>query len=234
MTQPAATSLDPADWDRFRAAAHAALDRVLGRLELVAEGPVWRPTPDVVRDRFAEPLPRGPRDLEDVLDDVDQLIAPFVVGNTHPKFFGWAHGAGTPVGVVAELIAAALDANCGGRDHIGPIVERQIALWAAEAFGLPRTSSGVFVTGASQANFVGLLVARDAALGHDVRSRRAEGRGDPADRLRLGRSARLRSPGDGACRDRLGLPALHRDRRGRCDQARPAAGRDRHAIVQTA
>ena len=113
---------------------------------------------------------RGPRDLHDVLAEVDALIAPFVVGNTHPRFFGWAHGAGTPVGVVAELIAAALNANCGGRDHIGPIVERQIAGWAAEAFGFPAESSGVFVTGTSQANFLGLLVARDAALGHAVRA----------------------------------------------------------------
>ncbi len=164
-------SLDPKDWDRFRAAAHDALDQALSRLQHVAEGPVWRPTPSAVRDRFAEPLPRGPRDLEDVLGDVDALIAPFVVGNTHPRFFGWAHGAGTPVGVVAELIAAALNANCGGRDHIGPVVERQITRWAAEAFGFPASSSGVFVTGASQANFLGLLVARDAALGHAVRSR---------------------------------------------------------------
>jgi len=164
-------SLDPADWDRFRADAHAALDRALGRLEHVADGPVWRPTPEHVRHSFTAPMPRDPRDLQDVLGDVDALIAPFVVGNTHPRFFGWAHGAGTPVGVVAELVAAALNANCGGRNHIGPIVERQIALWAAEAFGFPAGSSGVFVTGASQANFLGLLVARDAALGHGVRAR---------------------------------------------------------------
>ncbi len=166
----APASLDPADWPAFRAEAHAALDRALERLQHVGEGPVWRKTPDDVAARFEAPLPAGPRDLADALADVDALIAPFVVGNTHPRFFGWAHGAGTPVGVIAELIAAALNANCGGRDHIGPIVERQIALWAAEAFGFPATSSGVFVTGASQANFLGLLVARDAALGHAVRS----------------------------------------------------------------
>ena len=168
-------SLDPADWDRFRADAHAALDRALSRLEHVADDPVWRPTPDHVRHSFTAPLPRDPRDLQDVLGDVDALIAPFVVGNTHPRFFGWAHGAGTPVGVVAELVAAALNANCGGRNHIGPIVERQIALWAAEAFGFPAGSSGVFVTGASQANFLALLVARDAALGHGVRARGLKG-----------------------------------------------------------
>jgi aromatic-L-amino-acid decarboxylase len=164
-------SLDPTDWERFRANAHDALDRALSGLEHIADAPVWRPTPQRVRERFAAPLPRGARDLEDVLGDVDALIAPFVVGNTHPRFFGWAHGAGTPVGVVAELIATALNANCGGRDHIGPLVERQIALWAAEAFGFPAGSSGVFVTGASQANFLGLLVARDAAFGHGVRAR---------------------------------------------------------------
>jgi aromatic-L-amino-acid decarboxylase len=162
-------SLDPADWTAFRAAAHDALSRALDRLEHVAEGQVWRPTPDDVRRRFAAPLPRGPRDLEAVVGDVGALIEPYVVGNTHPRFFGWAHGAGTPAGVVAELIAAGLNANCGGRDHIGPIVERQIAGWAAEAFGFPWDSSGVFTTGASQANFLGLLVARDAALGHAVR-----------------------------------------------------------------
>jgi len=162
-------SLDPNDWTRFRAAAHDALSRAFDRLEHVAEGPVWRPTPDDVRRRFAEPLPRGARDLEAVLGDVDALIAPYVAGNTHPRFFGWAQGAGTPAGMVAELIAAGLDANCGGRDHIGPVVERQVAGWAAEAFGFPPASSGVFTTGASQANFLGLLVARDACLGHAVR-----------------------------------------------------------------
>jgi glutamate/tyrosine decarboxylase-like PLP-dependent enzyme len=162
--RPAGASLDPADWDDFRAAAHRALDA-----ERAGEGPVWRPTPPEVRRRFEAPLPRGPRPLARVLADFEQWIAPYSVGNTHPRFFGWAHGAGAPVGVVAELLAAALNANCGGRDHIGPVVEAQAARWAAEAFGFPATSSGVFVTGTSQANFLGLLIARDAALGHGVR-----------------------------------------------------------------
>ncbi|MBV9994796.1 MAG: hypothetical protein JO127_06250 [Caulobacteraceae bacterium] len=169
--------LDPADWSEFRARAHEALDAALGRLERAGEGPVWRPAPPQVRGRFAAALPRSGRPLAEVLADFEAFIAPYSVGNTHPRFFGWAHGAGTPVGAIAELLAGALNANCGGRDHIGPIVERQIAGWAAEAFGFPPQSSGVFVTGASEANFLGLLVARDAALGHAVRGRGLKGAG---------------------------------------------------------
>jgi aromatic-L-amino-acid decarboxylase len=64
------------------------------------------------------------------------------------------------VGMVAEMLAAGLNANCGGRDHIGIEVERQITRWVAEALGFPKKSSGLFVTGSSIANFIGLLVAR--------------------------------------------------------------------------
>jgi len=163
------TSLDPPDWAAFRADAHRTLEGAIDRLERAGEGPVWRPTPAEVRDRFRAPLPRAGRPLGSVLDEVEALIAPYGAGNTHPRFFGWAHGAGTAVGMIAELLAGGLDLNCGGRDHVGPVVERQIALWAAEAFGFPQESSGVFVTGASQANLLGVLVARDAALGHGVR-----------------------------------------------------------------
>jgi glutamate/tyrosine decarboxylase-like PLP-dependent enzyme len=164
------TALDPVDWRAFRADAHGALDAAIDRLERAGDGPVWRAMPTGVRASFEADLPRSGRPFADVLADFEALIAPYGVGNTHPRFFGWAHGAGTPVGMAAEMIAAGLDLNCGGRDHIGPVVERQVARWAAEAFGFPSKSSGVFVTGASQANFLGMLVARDAALGHGVRA----------------------------------------------------------------
>ena len=36
-------------------------------------------------------------------------------------------------------------------------------------FGFPTTASGIFVTGTSAANFLAMLIARDAALGHAVR-----------------------------------------------------------------
>ena len=66
---------------------------------------------------------------------------------------GWVQGAGTPVGMVAEMLAAGLNANCGGRDHIALDVERQIALLDGAGLRLSAGRPGLFVTGASHGQF---------------------------------------------------------------------------------
>jgi aromatic-L-amino-acid decarboxylase len=162
-------NLDPEDWDAFRRSSHAALDGMIDFLRTTRERPVWREAPPEARRVFESPLPRGPRPFDAALADFEASIKPYAVGNTHPLFMGWVHGAGTPVGMIAEMLAAGLNANCGGRNHIGVVVERQIVRWVAELFEFPDEASGVFVTGSSAANFLGLIVARDAALGHGVR-----------------------------------------------------------------
>lgn len=162
-------SLDPADWQQFRELSHRALDEMIEHLQTIEDRPVWQQAPDQVRQRFGNPLPRASRDLAHVLADFTTNIKSYATGNTHPLFMGWVHGAGTPVGMLAEMLAAGLNANCGGRNHIGLDVERQMVRWFAEAFGLPREASGIFVTGTSMANFLGLLVARSEALGSSVR-----------------------------------------------------------------
>jgi aromatic-L-amino-acid/L-tryptophan decarboxylase len=167
---PADRTLDPDDWQRFRELSHRALDDMITHLQTLEERPVWQQAPDTVRARFDRPLPRKGTDLAHVLADFTSHIKPYVTGNTHPLFMGWVHGAGTPVGMLAEMLAAGLNANCGGRNHIGLDVERQLTRWFAQVFGFPRDASGVFVTGTSMANFLGLLIARNEALGQSVRA----------------------------------------------------------------
>src|ERR1019366_6612454 len=79
------------------------------------------------------------------------------------------HGGGTPVGMLAEMLAAGLNANLGGRDQIPVEVERQVVAWVRELFRFPDTASGLFVTGTSMANLIAVLVARAYALGVGVR-----------------------------------------------------------------
>ncbi len=162
-------TLDPSDWSSIREQGHQMLDDMFNYLEHIRERPVWQPIPQETRALFQESLPQQPGDLAVAHQTFMQDILPFSVGNAHPAFMGWVHGGGTPVGMLAEMLAAGLNANLGGRDQIPIEVERQVLQWMRELFNFPPSASGLFVTGTSMANLIGVLVARTAALGADTR-----------------------------------------------------------------
>ncbi len=163
-------TLDPTDWPEFRAQAHRMLDDMLDYTMHLRDRPVWQPIPPEVRESFRETLPRMESDLAVIHERFMRDILPYAVGNAHPGFMGWVHGGGTPVGMLAEMLAAGLNANLGGRDQIPVEVERQVVRWMRDLFGFPDSAGGLFVTGTSMANFMALLVARTAVLGVLVRS----------------------------------------------------------------
>jgi aromatic-L-amino-acid decarboxylase len=162
-------NLDPADWQSARAQGHRMLDDILDYIENIRERPVWQPIPDSVRARFQTDVPNGPTALAAVHDEFMRNILPFATGNVHPGFMGWVHGGGNVPGMLAEMLAAGLNANLGGRDHMPIEVERQIVHWLRQLFEFPSTASGLFVTGTSMANLLGVLIARTRALGVEVR-----------------------------------------------------------------
>ena len=162
-------TLDPSNWPDFRAQAHRMLDDILDYVENIRERPVWQPIPEEARRRFHADLPEAASDLAAVHEEFMRYVLPYSSGNVHPGFMGWVHGGGTPVGMLAEMLAAGLNANLGGRDHVPIEVERQIIRWMRRIFGFPEGASGLFVTGTSMANLIGILVARDAALGFETR-----------------------------------------------------------------
>lgn len=166
---PTDDSLDPDDWQALRAQGHHMLDDMFDYLEHLRRRPVWRPIPEAARAAFRAPLPVAPGTLAAAHESFMSDILPYAVGNAHPGFMGWVHGGGTPVGMLAEMLAAGLNANLGGRDQIPVEVERQIVRWMAQIFDFPDSASGLFVTGTSMANLIAVLVARTAVLGVDVR-----------------------------------------------------------------
>ena len=158
-------SLDPQDWSEFRTLAHRMLDDAIDGIANVRARPVWQPIPDEVRAAVRTAVPREATDLAEVYREFSEHVAPFATGNVHPGFMGWVHGGGTVVGMVAEMLAAGLNANLGGRDHMPIEIERQIVEWMRGLFGFPQGASGIFVTGTSMANLMAVLVARTNALG---------------------------------------------------------------------
>ena len=171
LLSDSSNTLDPQNWDDIRAQGHRMLDDMLDYAANIRDRPVWRPIPDEVRARFHEELPLKPAGLGEVYSEFTDFIVPYATGNVHPGFMGWVHGGGTAIGMLAEMLAAGLNANLGGRDHIPIEVERQIVEWTRAMFGFPGGASGIFVTGTSMANLMAVLVARTAALGQPVRQR---------------------------------------------------------------
>ena len=161
--------LDPRDWEPLRALGHRMLDDMIDNIAQLREEPVWEPMPDAVRHSWHEPLPNAPAPMEEVYADFLRRIAPYASGNRHGGFMGWVQGGGTAIGMLADMLAAGLNANLGGRDHAPIACERQVIRWAAQMLGFPDQASGLLVTGTSMANMMAVLVARRARLGPGLR-----------------------------------------------------------------
>lgn len=178
-TLRAEESLDPEDWDELRSLGHRMVDDLLTYLQTVRDRPVWRPIPADVRSFFNGPVPRQPEGAEQAYADFREQVLPHPMGNIHPRFWGWVMGTGTPLGALAEMLAAGMNPNMGGGDHVANLVEAQVLDWCKEMLGFPPEASGLLVSGGSMANLVGLTVARSARAGFDVRRQGVRGASGP-------------------------------------------------------
>jgi glutamate/tyrosine decarboxylase-like PLP-dependent enzyme len=168
-------TLDPADWEAFRALAHRMVDDTLDHLATLRGRAAWQPMPPTVRDGFAEPLPRDGEGEEAAYEQFRERILPYPNGNLHPRFWGWVQGNGTPLGMMADMLAAAMNPHLAGFDQAPARVEHQVVRWLAELMGFPAEAGGVLVTGGTMANVLGLAVARHARAGWDVREAGMQG-----------------------------------------------------------
>jgi aromatic-L-amino-acid decarboxylase len=172
-------SLDPRDFDDFRADAHRLLDACLDHLAAAHERP-WRPVDAAARAALMPSLPETGIGESRLARELAELVLPLGTGNTHPRFFGWVHGTGLAAGLLAEMTATAMNSNCGGRDHGAIYVERAVIDWARRTFGFPEGASGLLTSGTSQSTIIALAAARIHILGRQVR---AEGVRDAPDHV---------------------------------------------------
>lgn len=145
------------------------LDDMFDYLATIDQRPVWQVAQAESYDAFNGSMPEDAGSLEAAHATFLRHIIPYSIGNAHPGFMGWVHGGGSPVGMLAEMLAAGLNANLGGRDQIPIAVEQQVVSWMRDLFNFPDSASGLFVTGSSIANFIGILVARTSMVGAVVR-----------------------------------------------------------------
>lgn len=168
-------SLDPLDWEAFRKHAHKMLDDVITYVQTVENRPVWTPTTEELRKNFQLPLPLKGEGPDKVYDDFVQSVLYHPLGNIHPRFWGWVNGTGSAQGAMAELLIAAVNNNVSTFDQAALYAELQVLDWLKQIMNYPGEASGIFVTGGSVANLVGLAVARTAAADWDVTKKGLQG-----------------------------------------------------------
>jgi glutamate/tyrosine decarboxylase-like PLP-dependent enzyme len=161
--------------DRFRAIGHQLVDRIADLLASIPERPVTRDeSPSIIREALGlnGGLPEEGDDPAAILDLAARLIADHSLFNGHPRFFGYITSSPAPIGMLGDLLAAAVNPNVGGwlLSPAASEIEGQTIRWIAELIGYPATSGGLLVSGGNMANMVCFLAARAAGARWDVRA----------------------------------------------------------------
>jgi len=101
-----------------------------------------------------------------VLALLDEVGSPATVASTGGRYFGFVTGGTLPAPLAANWLAGAWDQNAAMRvmSPVAAALEDITLGWLREALGLPPSTGGGFVTGATMANFTCLAAARHALL----------------------------------------------------------------------
>src|SRR5690349_7024955 len=154
-------TLDPQDWSALNELGHRMLDDLFHYLETTRQRPVYKkPTAEAIAST-QQPLPQSPQEASAVYAEFFKNILPYNTNNIHPRFWAWVQGGGTPIGMLADMLASGMNTNVSIGDHMPMYVEKQVIEWSKEMMGFPQQAGGILVSGASLANITALVVARN-------------------------------------------------------------------------
>jgi aromatic-L-amino-acid/L-tryptophan decarboxylase len=166
--------------DEFRSLGHDLVNRIADFLASIRAHPVTRAEPpEQVRAALAATceLPEAGQDPRALLRNTADLLFEHSLFNGHPRFYGYITSSAAPIGMLAELLAAAVNPNVGAW-KLSPMateMEVQVIRWLAQFIGYPAGCGGLLVSGGNMANLTCFLAARVAQAGWDVRKKGVAG-----------------------------------------------------------
>ena len=121
---------------------------------------------DEMLEIFGGPLQSEPLDPTEVVERLALLGEPGLMNMGSGRFFGWVIGGTLPAALGADWLVSAWDQNAGMRNTTPTVValEEIAGTWIKDILGLPATADVGFPTGATMANFTGLISARQKVL----------------------------------------------------------------------
>jgi aromatic-L-amino-acid/L-tryptophan decarboxylase len=166
--------------DVFRKHLHEVADWIADYRESIAS---QRISPTAKPGAIVGALPATGPDkgeaLEQILADVDQHVVPGIVHWAHPQFMGYFGCTTTAPGILAEMIAAALNVNAmtWRTSPVATELETVVVGWLRQWLRLPEEFGGVVYDTASVGSMHALAVAREEA-GVSVRTLGLSGRAE--------------------------------------------------------
>jgi aromatic-L-amino-acid decarboxylase len=155
----------------FREDGYRAVDWVADYLERVRELPVLaRVAPGEIRASLPASPPERAEPFSAVLRDLDEKLMPGVTHWQSPRFFAYFANTASEPGILAELLAAALN-NVGFLWRTSPVLTEleEVALdWLGQLLGVPASWHGHIEDTASTSTLAALIAARDAKPGARV------------------------------------------------------------------
>jgi glutamate/tyrosine decarboxylase-like PLP-dependent enzyme len=121
---------------------------------------------DEMLEIFGGSLPNEPVNPADVVERIARLGEPGLMNIGSGRFYGWVMGGTLPAALGADWLVSAWDQNAGMRNVTPTVValEEIAGTWIKDLLGLPESSDVGFPTGATMANFTGLISARHKVL----------------------------------------------------------------------
>jgi L-2,4-diaminobutyrate decarboxylase len=155
--------LVPTHGDAYRDAVAKAIDTLLSALPSQAYS--GKSPAELTTLLQNDILPATGTGIEEALHRVGPVIANSIV-LTHPNTIAHLHCPPLVASLVAEVIVSALNQSMDSFDQApaATVLELAMSRWLCEAAGLPAGSDAIFTSGATQSNFMGLLLARDACI----------------------------------------------------------------------
>jgi aromatic-L-amino-acid decarboxylase len=153
--------------EAFRAYGYEVVDWIADYFETAGAYPVLsRTRPGEVRNALPARGPEEPEDMGRILHDFEDLVLPGITHWNHPGFLAYFGITGSGPGVLAEMLAAALNVNAMlWRTSPAATELEEVALgWLAGWLGLPDRFEGIIYDTASISTLVAIAAARQARV----------------------------------------------------------------------
>lgn len=165
MTKTRETPIEISNHE-FKEIGYQLIDTIADFINTIEKKPVTTgETPKQIQNLLGnDELPEKGASVASLLSNTSDILLNHSLLNGHPKFMGYITSSPAPIGMLADLLAAAVNSNVGAEilSSVATQIEKQTIKWLAEFIGVSPNYGGILVSGGNMANFTAFLAARTA------------------------------------------------------------------------